>query len=209
MKLNVRKFVRALVGLGFMTAAVLTVFYLFKIIVAITLAMVAGALAGVLVISLALAIERHKDEIKAAAQTVMAALKPDPVLELEETLRALLRLNLLLRVTPGIESALIGLAEKIIDELKQALPALLKDYPGETLTYEVRRIAKDHFPKIIAQFIDLSPAGRLGQTVVLEKSLADMLVVCQRSREIVEKNEIGEFSSTANFLKAKYAESAI
>ena len=95
------------------------------------------------VIGFGLAMRRFRDSSKPAPQ---APPRPAPKTEpkppeVEWALiqEALLQLNFAVRKDPDLPPATLLQIEGIIDDLKSAIPPMMERYPGETLTYEVKK----------------------------------------------------------------------
>ena len=95
--------------------------------------------------------------------------------------------------------------ETIIDDLTAVIPAMMERYPGETLTYELKKIGKTHLYKTVKEYLDLSEDSRASQAGVFKQTIDSLQEVSNRSRNIVEKNETAEFKTMANFLAGKFS----
>ncbi|MDD9302750.1 MAG: hypothetical protein HUK40_10620 [Desulfobacter sp.] len=124
--------------------------------------------------------------------------------EFKEILETLLKLNLIIRKDREVTTSMVLHIEQIIDDLKAVIPAMMERYPGETLTYELKKIGKTHLNKTVKEFLDLSLESRKAQMTVFELAIQNLHDVCHRSREIVEKNETAEFKTMAHFLEGKF-----
>jgi len=140
-----------------------------------------------------------------AASSVTPQAKPSPEKEYQTILQSLLKLNLLLRKDPDLSQEMTAEIEAIIDDLMVITPAMMERYPGESLTYEMKKIGRDHLYKTIKEYLDLSPESRENQFDVFKKTIENLHEVSNRSRDIVEKNETAEFKTMANFLAGKFS----
>ncbi|HCY87886.1 MAG TPA: hypothetical protein DHV36_22310 [Desulfobacteraceae bacterium] len=131
--------------------------------------------------------------------------KEDPKLVYTKILDTLLKLNLMIRRDRHLSPAITLQVEKIIDDLKAVTPAMLERYPGETLTYEIKKIGNTHLYKTVKEYLDLSLESREQQLDVFTDLIDGLRDVCQRSRIIVEKNETQEFKTMALFLSNKFS----
>ncbi len=130
--------------------------------------------------------------------------KVNPGAEFEKILTTLLELNILIRTCPGLDRKVLETIESIIDDLKATIPPMMEKYPGETLTYELKKIGSDHLFKSVKEYLDLSDESKKNQASIFNKTLEDLKQVSQRARDIAEKNEIQEFKTMATFLKTKF-----
>lgn len=138
------------------------------------------------------------------AQAAPKSDKPSPDSELKTIMDSLVSLNLLIRKDPDLADEIIEEIEAIIDDLSAVTPAMMDRYPGETLTYELKKIGKEHLYKTVKEYTDLSEESRKNQLETFQKTIKSLHDVSKRSREIVEKNETAEFKTMANFLSGKF-----
>lgn len=131
--------------------------------------------------------------------------KKDPGADFKKILDTLIKLNLLIRTDRDFSMALILKIESIIDDLKALIPDMITRYPGETLTYEMKKIGATHLFKTVKEYLDLSLNSRQIQRQAFEKTIESLHDVCKRSRQIVDNNEIAEFKTMAHFLEGKFS----
>lgn len=125
--------------------------------------------------------------------------------ELEPILSSLLQLNILMRKDPEFPEETTLEIEGIIDDLMVIIPAMIAHYPAETLTYEIKKIGREHLFKTVKEYLDLSPESRDRQLNMFKQTIDSLNEISQRSRQIVEKNETAEFKTMANFLAGKFS----
>jgi len=125
--------------------------------------------------------------------------------EFEEILDSLLRLNLMIRKDPDFSKGMVLKIEEIIDDLKVVTPAMMERYPGESLTYEIKKIGLAHLHKTVKEFLDMSIQSRQNQLETFQKTIQSLHDVSHRSRDIVENNETAEFKTMAHFLAGKFS----
>ena len=125
--------------------------------------------------------------------------------EIKTIMNSLLSLNILLRKDKDVSEKMIETIESVIDDLIMIIPGMIERYPGETLTYEIKKIGKNHLYKIIKEYLDLSLESRENQFAIFEKTIKNLHEISSRSRNIVEKNETAEFKTMANFLAGKFS----
>ncbi|MCK5542583.1 MAG: hypothetical protein KAI40_07795 [Desulfobacterales bacterium] len=124
--------------------------------------------------------------------------------EFEKIMGTLLQLNILIRTDARLESEILNSIESIIDDLKATIPPMMEKYPGETLTYELKKIGSAHLYNNVKEFLDLSDESRTNQLTIFKNTLASLNEVSARARNIAEKNETQEFKTMATFLKTKF-----
>ncbi|MEH0020951.1 MAG: hypothetical protein V6Z89_14950 [Desulfobacter sp.] len=128
-----------------------------------------------------------------------------PEEEFTKILDTLLKLNLMVRKDHHLDPPMVRQIETIIDDLKAVIPEMMERYAGETLTYEIKKIGNTHLHNTVKEYLDLSPESREIQLPAFKETINNLHNVCHRSREIVEKNETGEFKTMAHFLKGKFS----
>lgn len=125
--------------------------------------------------------------------------------EFRNIMDSLIKLNLLLRKDPLLSADLRDKIEGIIDDLTAVIPSMMERYPGETLTYEIKKIGGSHLFKTVKEYLDLSQESREKQADTFLATIDSLHDVSHRSREIVEKNETAEFKTMASFLASKFS----
>ena len=169
------------------------------------------AIAILLIAGIGFAIMMKKGKAKEAASKDSSHPSPapgaetSPDQEYKVILDSLLKLNILLRKDIDLSIDMTGEIEAIIDDLMVITPSMMERYPGETLTYEIKKIGKEHLYKTVKEYLDLSRESRKNQLDTFKKTIESLHEVSNRSRDIVEKNETAEFKTMANFLAGKFS----
>ena len=127
-----------------------------------------------------------------------------PETEFKKILNTLLKVNILIRSDSRLDAEVMKSIESIIDDLKVTVPSMMERYPGETLTYELKKIGSSHLYNNVKEFLDLSGESRANQISIFKNTLSSLNQISARARDIVEKNETQEFKTMANFLKTKF-----
>ena len=170
----------------------------------ITAAVVIGAIVGVAVI-----MQKNRQQETKPEAKIHTAPAPKSANSTEQELKAimdsLLRLNILIRKDEKFSTAMKGTIEKIIDDLILITPEMMERYPSETLTYEIKKIGKNHLYKTVKEYLDLSLESRENQFDIFDKTIKNLHEISNRSKDIVEKNETAEFKTMANFLAGKFS----
>lgn len=130
---------------------------------------------------------------------------PPPETDFEAIVDSLLRLNILMRKDRDLSEQMVAEIEAVIDDLMVITPVMMERYPGEALTYEIKKIGQNHLYKIVKEYLDLSGESREAQFDMFQKTIQSLREVSNRSRQIVEKNETAEFKTMANFLAGKFS----
>lgn len=131
--------------------------------------------------------------------------KEPPEEEYRHILDALIKTNLMVRKDREFPRELLLNVEQIIDDLKAVIPTMMEKYPGEALTWELKKIGRTHLKKIIKEYLDLSPESRQAQLDTFRTAVQQLQEVIFRSRQIAEKNETAEFKTMALFLGQKFS----
>ena len=166
---------------------------------------IAGGVFLIAVIGFAIMIKNAKAKKTAPEESTSPPPASTPDQEYKIILDSLLNLNILLRKDPGLSVEMTGEIEAIIDDLMVITPSMMERYPGETLTYEIKKIGREHLYKTVKEYLDLSQESRENQFDMFKKTIESLHEVSNRSRDIVEKNETAEFKTMANFLAGKFS----
>ena len=148
--------------------------------------------------------DKSDDSLKNLKDIPSQAAKKTPETEFESIMETLLKLNVMIRTDARLDSEVLTGIEAIIDDLKATIPPMMKTYPGETLTYELKKIGSAHLFNNVKEFLDLSDESRANQSSIFKNTLASLNEVSSRARNIAEKNETQEFKTMATFLKTKF-----
>ena len=167
-----------------------------------------GAIAALVLIGAAavgwMMFKKKKPETPDASPSPEPAARTDAD-EFRDIMESLLKLNLMMRTDPALSPDMTREIEAIIDDLKSVIPPMMERYPGEALTYELKKIGLTHLHKIVKEFLDLSPDSRKAQDNIFKNSIQSLGEVTQRSRQIIENNETAEFKTMAHFLAGKFS----
>ncbi len=167
---------------------------------------IAGAIVIIAVVGIAIVMKNRSDKKDFPKESSPpSSQKPSPDKEYKAILDSLLGLNLLMRKDKDLSVEITTEIESIIDDLMVITPAMIERYPGETLTYEIKKIGKEHLYKTVKEYLDLSIESRKNQLDIFNKTIKNLHEVSNRSRSIVEKNETAEFKTMANFLAGKFS----
>jgi hypothetical protein len=161
------------------------------------------ALAIIIVGALAIFYIRKKSKSKAPLEVVEEILKPDqePV-KPETSIEGLIAFNVFIRDNIHLLSdEVVQLCEEIVDAFRDLVPKMMARYPEHALTYELRRASENHLLRKLKEYCDMSENNRRDRAPVLITLLKELLQHAVRGAEIIERNEIDEFDTVANFMK--------
>ncbi len=149
----------------------------------------------------------RKQGVKTQDNSIIQTPKPkeSPEEEFKKILDVLIKLNLLIRKDQDLSGEMMLKIEEIIDDLKTVIPAMMERYPGETLTYEIKKTGHTHLYKTTKEFLDMSVESREAQFNTFNDTIQNLHEVSHRSRDIVENNETAEFKTMAHFLAGKFS----
>lgn len=149
----------------------------------------------------------RKQGVKTQDKSIIQTPKPEesPEEEFKKILDVLIKLNLLIRKDRDLPREMMLKIEEIIDDLKTVIPAMMERYPGETLTYEIKKTGHTHLYKTTKEFLDMSVESREAQFKTFNDTIQNLHEVSHRSRDIVENNETAEFKTMAHFLAGKFS----
>lgn len=169
---------------------------------------IAASLLSIVIIIILILAKKRKAKKEAFRDNTASAASPgdvtSPDQEYEKILDSLLKLNILMRKDTDLPMEMAVKIETIIDDLAIVIPLMMERYPGETLTWEIKKIGREHLFKTVKEFLDLSLESRKNQFDIFQKTVESLHEVSNRSRNIVEKNETAEFKTMANFLAQKF-----
>jgi hypothetical protein len=167
-----------------------------KIIIGCILAItIVGALAIVYI--------RKKSKNKAPLEVVEQILKPgqEPV-KPETSIEGLIAFNVFVRDNIHLlNDEVVQLCEEIVDAFRDLVPKMMERYPEHALTYELRRAGESHLLRKLKEYCDMSENNRRDRAPVLVTLLKELLQHAVHGAEIIERNEIDEFDTVANFMK--------
>ncbi len=170
---------------------------------------IAATIFLIAVIGVVFMIRKNKDTGKTSKQSPPSSFTPkaesSPEQEYKDILDSLLKLNILMRKDIDFPAQMIAEIEAIIDDFMVITPSMMERYPGEALTYEIKKIGREHLYKTVKEYLDLSTDSRENQSDMFKKTIESLHEVSNRSRDIVEKNETAEFKTMANFLAGKFS----
>lgn len=170
---------------------------------------IAAAIFFIVIIGFVIYMKKNKAEGSESQHKASPSFTPkteiSPDQEYKAILDSLLKLNILLRKDKYLSMEMTGEIEAIIDDLMVITPSMIERYPGETLTYEIKKIGREHLYKTVKEYLDLSQDSRKNQFDIFKKTIGNLHEVSNRSRDIVEKNETAEFKTMANFLAGKFS----
>lgn len=149
----------------------------------------------------------RKQGVKTQDKSILQTPEPEesPEEEFKKILDVLIKLNLLIRKDRDLPREMMLKIEEIIDDLKTVIPAMMERYPGETLTYEIKKTGHTHLYKTTKEFLDMSVESREAQFNTFNDTIQNLHEVSHRSRDIVENNETAEFKTMAHFLAGKFS----
>ncbi|HFU74849.1 MAG TPA: hypothetical protein ENK66_01245 [Arcobacter sp.] len=116
---------------------------------------------------------------------------------------SLLKLNIDIR-KKIFNIEIIKTTESIIDELKEILPILNKDYKTSELTWVSNKMATNYLQKLLYPYMSLKENEQEEKRESLLESLTQIEIELQETIQIVKQNEISRFDTKAKFIKNRF-----
>lgn len=161
------------------------------------------SLAIIIVGALTVYIIRKKSKTKEAMAVVEKILKPTPEpSKPEDGIEGLVDFNVFVRDhIHQLNDEVVRLCEQIVDTFMNILPKMIERYPEQALTYELRRASETHLLRKLKEYCDMSDANRDERADLLVNLLRELLKHAVHGADIIERNELDEFDTVANFMK--------
>ena len=161
------------------------------------------AIAIVLVGGLLVYFIRKKGKSKAAAAAVEAILTPEPeAVRPEKAIEGLVAFNVFVRDQIHLLSdEVVERCERVVDTFRDIVPKMMDRYPEHALTYELRRASESHLLRKLKEYCDMSESNRREREPQLVTLLEALNAHAVHGAEIIERNEVDEFDTVANFIK--------
>lgn len=161
------------------------------------------AVAIVIVGALTVYIIRKKNKTKEAMEVVEKIIKPKPAQSKpEDAIEGLVEFNVFVRDNiHKLDDEVVQLCEQIVDTFRDIVPKMMERYPEQALTYELRRAGETHLMRKLKEYCDLSDANRTERADILVNLLRELLKHAVHGADIIERNELDEFDTVANFMK--------
>jgi hypothetical protein len=161
------------------------------------------ALAIVIVGILTIYYVRKRSKTDAAMEVVEKILTPEQEPFTPETsIEGLVAFNVFVRDhIHQLSDEVVQLCEQIVDTFRDIVPKMMERYPEQALTYELRRASEEHLMRKLKEYCDMSDRNRQEREPVLVTLLKELLEHAIHGADIIERNEIDEFDTVANFMK--------
>jgi hypothetical protein len=161
------------------------------------------AIAIVLVGGLVIYFIRKKGKSKEAAAAVESILTPAPEpVRPEDAIEGLVTFNVFVRDQIHlISDEVVQLCEQIVDTFRDIVPKMMTRYPDHALTYELHRASESHLLRKLKEYCDMSESNRKEREPVLINLLKELNDHAVHGADIIERNEMDEFDTVANFIK--------
>ena len=146
---------------------------------------------------------RRKGKTEAAMDMVEKIIKPAPEpVRVEDAIEGLVAFNVFVRDNIHLLSdEVLNLCERIVDTFREIVPKMMDRYPEHALTYELRRASEAHLMRKLKEFCDLSDQNRAEREAMLVDLLTSLHEHAIHGADIIERNELDEFDTMANFMK--------
>lgn len=167
-----------------------------KIIIGCSLAI--GIVGG-----LAIYLVRKKGKTEEAVKVVEKIIRPAPeAVKIEDSIEGLVAFNVFVRDNIHlISDEVLHLCEQIVDTFRDIVPKMMERYPEHALTYELRRASETHLLRKLKEYCDMSENNRRERGPMLVTLLKELHEHAVHGADIIERNELDEFDTVANFIK--------
>jgi hypothetical protein len=161
------------------------------------------ALAMLIVGFLVVYVVRRKGKTGEAMAVVEKVVKPAPQPpKPEDAIEGLVAFNVFVRDhIEFLSDEVVALCEQIVDTFRDIVPKMMERYPEHALTYELRRASEKHLLHKLKEYCDMSETNRQNRYEVLVTLLRDLHAHAVHGSDLIERNEIDEFDTVANFMK--------
>lgn len=146
---------------------------------------------------------RKKGKSKEAAEVVESILSPAPEpVKPEDAIEGLVAFNVFVRDNIHLlNDEVVQLCEQIVDTFRDIVPKMMARYPEHALTYELRRASESHLLRKLKEYCDMSESNRREREPMLVSLLKELHAHATHGADIIERNEMDEFDTVANFIK--------
>lgn len=161
------------------------------------------ALAMLIVGFLVVYVVRRKGKTGEAMDVVEKVIKPAPEPpKPEDAIEGLVAFNVFVRDhIEFLSDEVVELCEQIVDTFRDIVPKMMERYPEHALTYELRRASEKHLQHKLKEYCDMSETNRQNRYEVLVTLLKDLHTHAVHGSDLIERNEVDEFDTVANFMK--------
>jgi len=127
---------------------------------------------------------------------------------LVEYLEQLVKVNIAIRKR-GLAADLCQSVEHFIDKLRPLLEELNTDFVGNVLTVDVNKVANKYFPRLITEYLDLSPEKRTVEQDALLEALATLEQIVTEAENAVKTQDEAQFAVASKLINAKFRSTSI
>jgi len=121
----------------------------------------------------------------------------------ESATKNLLILNLSIR-EKALETELLHLVEKLIDDLRRILPRLNSDFKTSEMAWVINSMANKYLPNILNPYLSLNESAKHEQKSKLEESIASMDKELSEVETMLDSSDTSSFESKARFIKHRF-----
>ncbi|MEE8435048.1 MAG: hypothetical protein V3S64_09715 [bacterium] len=169
-----------------------------------TFTLIIGIVAGLIIAGVLLWwLFRKKPEAAKAFEEAVQSAATGPEEEERQTMNGLVALNLESREA-GLGAELNEPLENIIDRLRNLVPETAGRFPGEELTWEIKRIATHHLPDLLKRYLALSDNNRQGELEKFRETLASLSAELEEIEELISSDQVMDFGIRAATIRRKF-----
>ncbi|MCH8078023.1 MAG: hypothetical protein IIC64_19640 [SAR324 cluster bacterium] len=169
-----------------------------------TLTLIVGIVAGLIIAGVLLWwLLRKKPAAAKAFEEAVQSAATGPEEEERQMMNGLVALNLEVREA-GLGEDLNQPFENIIDRLRDLVPETAGRFPGEELTWEIKRIATHHLPDLLKRYLALSGNNRQGELEKFRETLASLSAELEEIEELISSDQVMDFGIRAATIRRKF-----
>jgi len=123
-------------------------------------------------------------------------------------LEQLVKVNIAIRKR-GLAADLCKSVEAFIDKLRPLLEELNTNFVGNVLTVDVNKVASKYFPRLITEYLDLSPEKQTVEQDALKEALTTLEQIVAEAENAVKTQDEAQFAVASKLINAKFRSTSI
>lgn len=146
--------------------------------------------------------ERVRDVTEEVVSQVVC---PDPGAEERLVHEQLCRLNQRVRLDGQVAPMVLKKTEELMDLLRNVVPRAQQEASGTETTFDLMSFAVTHFPRLVDEYLELSPGDRSGKAEQLVSTLDEMIAHVKKVREYLDRGQREQFEAASGFVDLKFS----
>lgn len=194
---------RLLMFVGMALFGGLILYVLLQTVVAAFIGGIAGGIVGALIAFVVMKGEEAARKGVEMIDILHEAMTVRPEDEERTIVSGLLRLNVQVREA-GLDAEVVSKTETVIDCLRRLVPDMQERYPGEELTWEIKRVAHVHLRELFFKYMALPEEMRVQERQRILLLLDAIVVDLGDAAELVKNAKVTDFGLKAAVIKRKF-----